>query len=342
MANIRDVATLAKVSPATVSIVLNHRAQERGIPPVTQKAVMDAAAALHYSLRKAPRHLRLADNAITLCIYVEMDYSSNFLLRMLNGIRSQMTENEIELNTLISPFIKNRLSDKLPLQNNHTMHAAIIAAPYAKDVEYLENNRIGIPFVLYNRPSQTCNTVEIDNYGVGRQAAEHLAERGVKTVGIVSAIPSYPVIRTRNEGFTETCALNGIDFLPKFRITADNSESGGFEAGERLAAMSGRPRALFCDSDAIARGLVFSLTRHGIRIPEDMGVVCVGMGDPKSLSYMTPSLTTVDIPHEEMSAQSVQMLLGIIQNKVSGVSHVMSESRLLVRESSPAPEAAAF
>lgn len=342
MANIRDVAELAGVSPSTVSMVLNNHAQERKISPATQRIVLDAASALHYVPKRPPRHIYLADNSITLCIYVEMDHSANFLLRMINGLRTQMAEMEMELNTLISPFVKNRLSEKLVLQNNHTMQAAIIAAPYVRDIEYLENNRIGIPFVLYNRSSKTCNTVEIDNFAVGQQAADHLMERRVKTAGIISAMPGYAAIRTRSRGFEETCALKGIEILPKFRLSTDNSERGGYETGERIAAMSDRPRALFCDSDAIAMGLVSALVRQGVRVPQEIGVVCVGMGDPKSISYMNPSLTTVDIPHEEMSAKSVQLLMKIIQREIVETSHIMCESRLLIRETSPTLEVSSF
>ncbi len=337
MVNIRDVAKAAGVSASTVSLVLNHRAQEYKISPETQQRVLDAAAALHYTPRSRPHPVRLGDNSVTLCIYTEMDYSSNFILRMVNGIRTQMAEQELELNTLISPFIKNRLEEKLTLQNNRTLQAAIIAAPYVRDTAYLEHHKLSIPFVLYNRASDRCNTVEVDNYAVGQKAAAHLADCGIRTAGVVSASPGYAAMRQRTGGFEETCALRGIPIPPDFRLKADNSQAGGYAAGECLAAMADRPRALFCDSDAIAQGLVCALIRHGVRVPQDVGVVAVGMGDPRSASFSIPSITTVDIPHEEMCARSVELLLAILRREVSGIRHITCESRLIIRETSPLP-----
>ncbi len=79
-------------------------------------------------------------------------------------------------------------------------------------------------------------------------------------------------------------------------LAKDNSVSGGAASADEILAGE-RPDAIFCASDAIAHGLIFALTRRGIKLPEQMGILSVENGDVEYNTYSVPALSGVHIPH---------------------------------------------
>lgn len=81
----------------------------------------------------------------------------------------------------------------------------------------------------------------------------------------------------------------------------------GYEAATRLLA-SGLPiRALICMNDRLAFGAYQAASELGRRVPEDLSLV--GFDNDEIASYLRPGLTTIALPHVEMGARAVELLL---------------------------------
>ncbi|MBW3635072.1 MAG: LacI family transcriptional regulator [Armatimonadetes bacterium] len=82
----------------------------------------------------------------------------------------------------------------------------------------------------------------------------------------------------------------------------------GEEVGEELFSRSLRPDAVFAASDNLAAGMLRSLRRRGMSVPDD--VALVGFDDnPPLCDALDPPLTSVHCPLEEIGRASVHRLI---------------------------------
>jgi LacI family transcriptional regulator len=92
------------------------------------------------------------------------------------------------------------------------------------------------------------------------------------------------------------------------------AEDGGFlPAFEALRAGGFAPTAILAGNDGMAVGAISDLMRIGLKVPEDISVV--GYGDYASATQITPQLTTIRVPGEQMGAAALQMLTDRMQRR---------------------------
>lgn len=99
MATIKDVAALAGVSTATVSLVLNGRGQELKVSAATQQKVLAAAKTLAYKPNASARKLRTSEvEKPTIAFYWPMDLRINYLAAILTGLRTEIEKRSLTAN----------------------------------------------------------------------------------------------------------------------------------------------------------------------------------------------------------------------------------------------------
>ena len=92
------------------------------------------------------------------------------------------------------------------------------------------------------------------------------------------------------------------------------AEQGGFLAAFREMRDGGfAPTAIAAGNDWMAVSVIADLLRIGIRVPDDISVV--GYGDYPAAVQVTPQITTIRVPGEEMGAAALQLLTERIQNR---------------------------
>jgi DNA-binding LacI/PurR family transcriptional regulator len=125
--------------------------------------------------------------------------------------------------------------------------------------------------------------------------------------------------------------------LPEHAVVeADFHFSGGREATARLLGTGERFTALFAANDLMAAGAIRELTERGISVPKDMSVI--GFDDAPLAEMISPSLTTMRQPLQEMAHAAVSLLL----SRVTGTDGAMPTRRVLptslvIRESTAPP-----
>jgi LacI family transcriptional regulator len=76
---------------------------------------------------------------------------------------------------------------------------------------------------------------------------------------------------------------------------------------QSLLAQKERPQAVFIGNDAMAVGAYQALYQAGLRIPDDIAVV--GYDDIELAKYMTPPLTTIHQPKDELGELAIDVLI---------------------------------
>ncbi|TML45069.1 MAG: hypothetical protein E6G20_12915 [Actinobacteria bacterium] len=89
------------------------------------------------------------------------------------------------------------------------------------------------------------------------------------------------------------------------------------------------------DYDNLAIGTIAAARTRGLRVPQDVSVV--GFDDIEHATIVTPSLTTVRQPLEEMGRMAVSILMRLLEKQRFETLRVELAPRLVVRESTGPP-----
>jgi DNA-binding LacI/PurR family transcriptional regulator len=213
--------------------------------------------------------------------------------------------------------------------------------------------RRNLPVVFVDQdPVRGVSSVNVDDRGGARAAAEHLVALGHRDVGIIShsvdrgsvEIVENPLPPTmghpqkeRMRGWLE--ALSNAGVSPTVVQHRANNGDTGEPAARALLAAERRPSAVLCFSDAIALAVIRAARALDLDVPGDLSVV--GFDDSPSARHSDPALTTV---HQDVAAKgrlAAAALIAALERARTGASgrvrHRVLPTTLVVRDSTAAP-----
>jgi DNA-binding LacI/PurR family transcriptional regulator len=106
----------------------------------------------------------------------------------------------------------------------------------------------------------------------------------------------------------------------------------GVQAADELLALPERPDGVYCLASDHARGLVERLVARGVRVPEDIRIVCGS--DADSLRTATPSITSVDLQPEALGRHAAAAVLRQLEPDLDIRVPEPDHGRIIVRQSS--------
>ena len=210
----------------------------------------------------------------------------------------------------------------------------------------------GLPVVFVDQvPAPGIPSVNIDDRGGARAAAQHVVDLGHRRVGIVtsSAIGPYGLLSDpakvraahapgqRMRGWLEALEPAGITpTVGQETPYATHDDNGVVQL---VLDAAPRPTAILCFSDAIAQRVVHAAQDRGLRIPQDLSVV--GFDDNPLAVRMRPPLTTVRQDIEAKGHAAAAALTAEIERARTGAKgkarHLSLPTELIVRGSTAAP-----
>jgi LacI family transcriptional regulator len=352
--NIRAVAELAQLSPATVSLALRN---QDSIPPETRERVLAAAAKLNYEYkpRAAKSSKKNGSKSIRNLLYVVNDYGDSPLLAnpfygaILNGAVAASPS----FNSYVHPVILQHdhpLEAPLPDALRNSPDGILLASPYPTALVKHVGETVDCPMVLIDNliPGSPYDTIMNDDFGGAYQAVQHLLELGhryiymimgpLKKPGVLPNTP--PSVIDRYRGYSAAMLDGGQTPFPAVEIPLDYDQtiSGRKELPQWLSGLLGRSSrltALFCNVDFYAVQIVSALQSIGYRVPDDISVV--GFDDLDIAQMIHPQLTTVQINRSAMSQVAVERLVTRMEGDVSAPLSIHVGARLIVRGSSAPP-----
>jgi DNA-binding LacI/PurR family transcriptional regulator len=215
--------------------------------------------------------------------------------------------------------------------------------------------RRGLPLVYVDQvPEADVPTVNVDDRGGARAAAQHLVDLGHRRIGIVTAERTGPhdvlvapdaetehhTSRERMAGWTESLSAAGITPLVVREPLDQEPDGAGYEAAKVLLSQPEPPTAILCFSDVIAYWVVRAAEELGVSVPAELSVV--GFDDNPLARRMRPELTTVRQDIDAKGRAAAAALTASVTAAQEGTprepEHVMLPTELVVRESTgPAP-----
>ncbi len=193
----------------------------------------------------------------------------------------------------------------------------------------------GVPVVLFNRicSSLSLPSVSVDDYKSARMATEYLISRGCKRIAHISGPAGLNLTEDRKSGFTDSLKEQNLPLDECMIIESDFSIESGEKAAYQLLQCKELPDAIFCVCDAVAFGVMMTLKKRGIRIPEDISVM--GYTDEPVAALVEPPLTTISQPIFEIGQTAATLLLKQINGRFDKrePKQLTMDTHLIVRNS---------
>lgn len=183
-----------------------------------------------------------------------------------------------------------------------------------------------IPVVTYHYPTDHISGVVLDLEADFYEATSHLIALGHRRIGFIGQnMDLESPVSSKGRGYARAMRDSGIPYeiIPPLGIRGE----GGYIQGQNLRD---RFTALLCRDDYTAIGVCRGLREVGLLIPEDVAVV--GYGDIDVSAYLSPALTTMAVPYEEIARAAMDLMLRQIGGQ-DATEQVTLRSRLIVRES---------
>ena len=304
---LKDIAQALGLSQSTISMVLSEKADGNRIPAATQQLVRQKAAEMGYVIKK---HQRLPGKRVCIGFFLPTDIVQGPIAQVMNGItryHSQPAEPEEEL--MIVVYDHGNLDQKRHLlQGEGPFHGAILMGTQEKDIQFLRGFQPAIPILLINRESPGCYSVMIDDYEVGRSAAEHFLKRGHRNLAVIAPTYTSKSLGLRITGFTDFLREHASEQEREaFVVKAENDPQGGQIAARRVLEQNPEVTAIFLTNDNMAAGCVRALNGCGRQIPRD--VELISFGDREADRWSDPPLTSFAYPVEQMVCDAIGILI---------------------------------
>lgn len=297
---------------ATVSRYLNQNA------PVSEKLsdrIQQVMDRLDYIPQATARHLALRKKHTIGVLIPSMH--SDFFAPLLAGIESIVSENNYNL--LVATFRSRPMHDvQFPL-GPHNTDGLLAFADSLDDEQIAQFHSRDFPLVLVHKtPLEELGIpfVTVENKAATRKLVDHLiAVHGRKRIIMVRGPEQQEDSYWREVGYKAALEDHGIPYDKELILNGSFEREIAYEAMKTFLAKSSRPSfdAVFAGDDDAAIGIYEALREVDLRIPEDVSVV--GFDDSRMSPFLTPPLTTVRAPTEEVGRCAARQMFRLLEGK---------------------------
>ena len=332
LVTLKKIAQNLGISISTVSRALNNHPD---ISSKTKEEVIAFAKKIHYVPNLFARGFRTHKTNIIGVIVPNI--SHYFTSTLLKGILRE-AEN-LGYKIIISESINNveKQSEMLQAMIQFGVDGILLSlARKTKDVDYILETLEHIPLVLFDKvsPKVPCTQVVIDDEDAAFRAVEHIINTGKKRIAIIKETEKSLTSENRYLGYLRALRTYNLKVDKSIILsTEDISIYQGKRLTNILLSLQNKPNAIFAITDGAAIGVIKTLKKNKINIPEEIAVV--GFSNSLNSIIIEPKLTTIDQPGNKIGAVALKYLINEInnENQVSNKT-IEIKTNLIVRESS--------
>lgn len=310
---IQDVAAHAGVSTGTVSNVLNDRNGAVGID--TRDRVLSVIEQLGYVRNRNAQSLSsLKTHCIGLYIGDIEDPIFPSVLKSLTRIAESKGYTIFANDTSgsVDGWSRDSVLDHVLARRFDGL--LLMTPDVTKDVvQHIIQSEIDVVAVDSLELSDIVPNIYFDRACAIDLAVDHLRSLGHSEIGLLQ-IPKATLLVERDEAlpvrsyFRRVLQTHGLAYQPSYVYDGWFSVESGEVCARKILKQRTRPTALFALNDLMAIGVMKTLLAAGMRIPDDIAVM--GIDDISFSRLMTPGLTTLRVPTEQIADIAFEMLAG--------------------------------
>ncbi|MEV4802594.1 LacI family DNA-binding transcriptional regulator [Nonomuraea sp. NPDC049421] len=311
---LRDIAATLNLSVNTVSRALSGK---DGIGEETRARVRAEAERVGYVPNSMARSLVLG-SAMTFGLVIT-NPSNPFYAQLISTIELRARAQGYSLLLTVTEESEEHEMRAAESLLRSSVSGSIVVPVQAGADAWRRLGSVGVPTVLINRdlPDLGYRFVGTDNELGGYRAAAHAIARGARSIVVLEEDLPITTIDHRIAGFRRAMAEAGLP-VPRgsiMRVPTRRHEhvalpwqpQQAYQVARRMLRRSRLPDAVVVGNDYFALGLYRALEEHGLKVPDDMMVI--GFGDHPFSAFLSPPLTTVRLPADEIGTIAVDLLL---------------------------------
>jgi LacI family transcriptional regulator len=330
---ILDIALELNVSKSTVSRALKDH---HSIGEATKKAVLDLAKKYNYHPNNIAYSLSKKSTK-TIGVIVPL-LSHYYFSTVISGIEElaykvgykviicqsgESYEREVIVSQALLSSKVDGLIVSISRETDNSDHFKV----------YQQKN---VPIVFFDRvcPDLEVSSVTIDDYQGAFNAVEHLIKAGRRKIAHFAGPTMLKISRERINGYKDALLKHGLPFEERLLIDCGwgLELENGSKAAQKMIDDGIRPDAIFAVCDPIAIGVMMTLKKNNIKIPDEIGVV--GFCDEPIAMIIEPPLSSMVQPAFKIGEISVELLLNQIRSSTRLVEKKVLTAELKIRESS--------
>lgn len=318
---IYDVAKYAKVSVATVSRYLNNQGY---VGAESRAKVESAIEALNYSPNSVARSLyKKQSKSIG---FIIPDITNPFFPQLFRAVERTLINQGYSAVLFNSDDQLDRVSDFIETMKMGYAAGLIIVSDKIKE-EHLA--KLSMPIVAIDRIiSKEIPSVTVNNYENAREAVRYLVQQGCSKIAHIQGPDGVYTSEERLRGYRDEIEAQG---LPQIITCGEYELITSSEAIINLLAEHPEIDGIFAGNDIMAVGVIKALAKLEIKIPDQIKVI--GFDGIEWGTTITPELTTMEQPIEQIGVKSGELLLSIIEGNTQSPQHFSFDAKLIVRDS---------
>ena len=326
-----DIAEKAGVSLTTVSRVLNG---DRNVKASTRTRVQRTIQELNYYPNLHARSLA-GGKSKTLGMLVS-NLDNPFFLDIYRRFEHIAREKGYDCFISATHYDPDRL--RASIRSMIGLRVAGIAAIVSEMDSHVvdELAKTDTPVVFYDvgPAGKHITNIRLDYKKGMRMLVEYLYALGHRRMAFISYPLPLQATEDRRTAFLKTMAMHAAP-AHVVHAASDGFASASCAALEVLRS-GFDPTAILCVNDLMAVGVLKELSKQGISVPQQVSVT--GFDNILLSQYLVPSLTTIDIPREQIAELAFDVLVPSRPGARSkSEQELLVETELMVRQSTGKP-----
>lgn len=325
---IKEIAKIAGVSIATVSLALNNKGN---VKEETKKRILELAKEQGYSKKKPD-----IKKNILLIKYVSsgisIEKNGDFVAKMIDAIEQTASEHGYNIN--IKNILASDWQESIYAINQEEFSGIIFLSTEAEENLGEQIKSISIPVVAVDNRFETVdiNAVSIDNSGGVYDAVRYAYELGHREIGFINSRVKFTNIAQRKEGFKKALENLKLKFDQDYQLEAMPTMGGAYKDMIKLLKAGIKlPTIYITGNDTIAIGAIKALKEYGLMVPDDISVI--GFDDLEFCTMMDSPLTTMSVNKKGLGERSAKLLIENINGESRDTIKLLLRPKLIERAS---------
>lgn len=332
-----DIAKMANVSKSAVSLAINGK---DGVSQETREKIFKIIEEQGYkplkNRHKGKSHKLINVNFIIVNNDQGMVTSSFRSLPFFDSLVSTISKRvadyggKMQINILSGQHLERDLTNML--KELDIQGAIVLGTEMTEEtINMLKGKLKKVVFVDTYYPGVLADFVTMDNFQGAYQAVKYIVNKGYKRIGYAASSQLIPNFSERRRGFYQALKdlnmkINDQDFftISPIKLLPDQDEIDQILKRDL-------PEAIFCEDDYIAIRLIRELKLRKIKVPSDVAIM--GFDDIYGSTLISPQLTTIHVPVEQICDQVLYQLQCQVADKNWQSQKCLVSTRVIARES---------
>lgn len=328
--DIKDIAAMANVSIATVSRFFSHPDRLSEKTKIKIKKITDEVGYVPNQMGASLR-TRRSNNIVAIMPEVSKPVNSAIIKALeqeaqkhgygvLLGDTQSLRERELHYGSVVKRGQADGIllfAPNLPFDTSQKGFSEKKLPPIVNANEMVSNTSVSKVF--------------IDNKAAVIELMAHLFSFGHTTIAAITGPAEAPSSNERLSGYKQALRNSDIDVDENLIFVGNYTLKSGENMALKIIESGYKPTAIFAFNDDMAIGCMKTLKKHGYKIPEDISVA--GFDDTTYSNYVSPTLTTVHQPLDEIGKVSTALLVKIMKDPTTPIEKIQLDCKLLIRES---------